>query len=122
MPTKKPATKPAPNKAAKPAAKKTTKPVAKPKARTVVKKKAAAQSHQSFRVSQPTNKFFTFKVTDQTVYWAVLMVFVLAFGAWTIRQEIEIQKIYDSIETNEASIDQLDEKSVQILKSKQQAQ
>ncbi len=122
MPTKKPATKTAPKKAAKPAVKKTTKPVAKPKARPAAKKKVAAQSHQTFRVSRPTSNFFSFKITDQTIYWAILMVLVLAFGAWTIRQEIEIQRIYDSIELNEASIDELDQKSVEIIKNKQAQQ
>lgn len=115
MPTKKPAP--------KTATKTTAKSAAKPKTRAAKKHVAAtSRTHQSFRVSKPANNFFSFKITNQSAYWAILMLLVLLLGAWTIRQEVEIQRIYDSIETNAASIDELDQKSVEILKNKKQAE
>lgn len=60
---------------------------------------------QSFKRSQPEERFFTFKLTQQTLYWLILSVIVLILGVWVIRLEAEVQGIYDSIEANNALID-----------------
>jgi len=44
--------------------------------------------------------FMTFRVTKQTVYWAVLGAVVLIFSMWLLQLQMDIQAIYDEIEAN----------------------
>lgn len=89
-PTKKTATKTV---AKKPAAtrKTTTKSAA---------KKQKAVTHQSFRPSKESTPFMTFQFTQQSLYWLILSVLVLALGAWVMYLNIKIQDIYDQVELN----------------------
>ena len=95
--TKKPAKKPAVKKA--PARKATT---------TRTKKKAndewtiaSSGKYESFKLSKGPN-FFSTKITDQTVYWAILGFLVLAIGIWVITINDKVQYLYDQIDAQNA--------------------
>lgn len=97
--------------AKKPVAKNSVTKKAVPK-KTTTKKTATTKASQnapmrSFKRSTPETSFFTFKLTQQTLYWLILSVIVLILGVWVIRLETEIQGIYDSIEANSALIDEV---------------
>ena len=57
---------------------------------------------RSFRRSRPTTPFFTFKVTNQTVYWLILSLFVLGLGVWVTYLNVKVQRIYDQIDLSSA--------------------
>lgn len=109
MATKKPATKkPTTRKApAKAAAKKA--PVR--RATTVRTSKAASSDWElpsggkftSFKRANSPN-FFRLRITDQTVYWAILCFIVLALGIWVISINDKVQRIYDQIDQQNESI------------------
>ena len=94
--------------AKKTAAKTTKKPVVKkapsrPVAKTSVKRVAKKKNEvKSFAVSRPTEPFFTFRITHQTLYWLVLSLFVLALGLWVININDKVQRIYDEIDRTNA--------------------
>lgn len=75
--------------------------------KSVATKSTKNASMQSFKVSTPETSFFTFKLTQQTLYWLILSVIVLILGVWVLRLESEVQGIYDSIEANNALIDDI---------------
>lgn len=78
----------------KPAAKK-----AAPKSR-----KAAPAAVRSLRLAKETRPFRSTTLTRETLYWVILGVVVVAFGAWIMKLQEEIQGIYDSIEANSSSM------------------
>ena len=88
-------------------AKKTTKKTsvkrapAKPTKTTTVKHTSArtTRKSESFRVAKRTEPFFTFRVTNQTIYWSVLAIIVLALGLWVIDINDRVQRIYDQVDT-----------------------
>lgn len=102
----------------KPATKSTTKkPAAKKapakRATTVKPKKASASKasssqYKSFQAS-PDKQFFSVRITDQTIYWAVLGIIVLALGLWVISINDRVQHLYDQIDTQNAESALLDE-------------
>ena len=60
-------------------------------------------SQRSFRRA-PSEDFFTFRITHQTLYWTILAVIVLALGIWVIYINDRVQSIYDQIDhANSAS-------------------
>lgn len=65
---------------------------------TVRRAKPARSTHQSFRLSQESEPFFTFRITNQTIYWLVLCGLVLALGAWVMTINNKVQQIYDQID------------------------
>ena len=83
--------------AKKTAAKKTTakKPVKKVVRKKSVSKKAAPM--QSFRVYKPDRDFVTFKITRQTVYWAILLIFVIVTQLWLLKLQIDIADLTNSL-------------------------
>ena len=95
---------------AKKAAKKpTTKKVpAKAAARTSVKrvtKRTSAPAMRSFAPARPSEPFFTFRITHQTLYWLVLAIVVLALGVWVTDISVKVQRIYDQIDATNAATD-----------------
>lgn len=70
------------------------KPVKKTAAKRKTTKKAAVKS---FRVSADTRPFMSFQVTKQTVYWAILLGFILILFLWILNIQLDILRITDSI-------------------------
>jgi len=74
--------------------KKTTKTVAKqPVAKKAAAKKTTAKAHapmQSFRVYKEAPAFNTFRITRQTVYWAILLTVVVISQLWLLKIQMDI--------------------------------
>lgn len=82
---------------------KTTKVTAiKPKSKKAPAKEAPVRKSES-----STSSFWSFKLTEQSAYWVIIMTLLLLIGIWTVRQEIEIQRIYDAIEETNRQTDDL---------------
>lgn len=75
--------------------------------KTVVRKVSAPQQPRvrSFRRSRPTDPFFTFRMTHQTLYWFVLCALVLGLGLWVVSINEKVQHIYDQIDQTNAATD-----------------
>lgn len=105
MVTKKPTTKKSTAKSA--AAKRTVAKKAPAKRATVVRAKKAPKSkldiksagnYKSFKPSNNSNQFFKVRITDQTIYWAILGFIVLALGVWVITINDKVQYMYDQVD------------------------
>ncbi|HET8884415.1 MAG TPA: hypothetical protein VFM68_03010 [Candidatus Saccharimonadales bacterium] len=68
-------------------------------------KKAKVASVRSFRRSEETVPFFTYRFTTQTLYWIILGGLILALGLWVMTLNMQIQKLYDQVELNSAYTD-----------------
>lgn len=93
MATTKPTGKKAPAKkttAKKPA---TKKPAAK---KTTAKKVEKQPEIKSFRLTKE-DKFFTTRVTLQTVYWSILSIVILVLVLWILNVQLETIELLDSI-------------------------
>ena len=81
----------------------TKKPVA---AKKVARKSKASVSHTGLRkhvgLRREESAFMTFKITKQTVYWAVLGLVVIMFTVWLMRLQSDIQSLYDQIDSTNA--------------------
>lgn len=53
---------------------------------------------RSFKLSPPDRPFLTFKATNQTFYWILICLFVLALGMWVTFLSVRVQDIYDRID------------------------
>lgn len=74
--------------------------------RKATTKKAKVAPVQSFRRYDDTAPFMTFKFTQQSLYWLILSVIVLALGAWVMYLNVQIQNLYDQVEINTALSEQ----------------
>ncbi len=79
------------------------------RATTVRSKKAASSwelpsggTYKTLKRSRNEN-FFSLRVTDQTIYWAILCFIVLAIGIWVITIDDKVQRLYDQIDAHNAS-------------------
>ncbi len=85
----------------------TTKPVAKKvshKAKASNKKAIIKRSladfdapMRSFRVSRDTLPFFGLRVTRQTAYWVILMMFIMIMQIWILTVQVDILKSTNTI-------------------------
>ena len=99
---KKPAAKKAVAKA--PAAKPVT--AKKPAARTVAaksttapRKKASTKKQpamKSFRLSREDRSFTDFRITRQTVYWVILVAFIIFVQLWILKLQVEVVTLLDA--------------------------
>ena len=86
------------------ATKKTTKkPAAKKVAPSKVtkkspKKKAYQKKMKSFKMSRETMPFMTFRVTDQTIYWTVLLLLIVVLFVWVLRIQIDIATLLINVQ------------------------
>lgn len=96
----------------KPATRSTTKSTATKKTTTVAKKapvkkttatkktvkKASAKAPQmrSFRVANDQQQFTSFRITRQTVYWIILVAFIIFVQLWILKLQIEVVTLIDA--------------------------
>ncbi|AGL62728.1 hypothetical protein L336_1029 [Candidatus Saccharimonas aalborgensis] len=75
--------------------------------KTVVRKVSVAQQPtvRTFKRSHPSDPFFTFRMTHQTLYWFILCAMVLGLGLWVISINEKVQQIYDQIDQTNAAAD-----------------
>ncbi len=60
--------------------------------KTSSKKSAQAKS---FKLSKNVPSFTTFKITEQTVYWIIIIAVIIFFQLWIISLQIEISNLLD---------------------------
>ncbi|MDN5275745.1 MAG: hypothetical protein JWN33_394 [Candidatus Saccharibacteria bacterium] len=68
--------------------------------RSVSKKKTAskkAPALQSFKLTKEPRPFVSFRPNKQTLYWAILLVFILVTQLWVLKLQLEIVDLTDSI-------------------------
>jgi hypothetical protein len=83
-------------------------------AKTTVRRVSATKSSKATQmksfVPSPANEpFFTFRVSQQTLYWLVLAVVVIGLGVWVMNINEKVQKIYDQIDTTNSMINSMPE-------------
>jgi hypothetical protein len=71
-------------------AKKTTK-------KKVAPRKAKVAKLRSFKLSKETTPFVSFRITDQTVYWSILLILILVLALWVLQLQINISDVLDKI-------------------------
>ena len=70
--------------------------------KTVTKKPAAKKAPakqaemRSFRVARDTSDFAGFRITRQTVYWIVLVAFIIFAQLWILKLQIEVATLIDA--------------------------
>ncbi len=69
-----------------------------PKSKSVAKKKATQPQLVSFRLSKDSTPFNVFKITEQTIYWGILLIYVLLLSLWILRIQIDTLLIIDRID------------------------
>lgn len=69
------------------------KTISKGKKQTTVKE----PKMKSFAVVKKDLPFFTLRVTKQTVYWSILLIFVLLMQLWILNAQLDVIDTLDSI-------------------------
>lgn len=69
--------------------------------KTVVKKPAAKKAVKksevkSFRVARDQPSFTTFRLTRQTLYWVILVSFIIFAQLWIISLQVEVATLLDA--------------------------
>ena len=71
----------------------------------VTKKKQSGKKATQHRSLQKTNSpqpFLSFQFTQQSVYWVILSILVLALGAWVMYLTLKVNQIYDDVDAANA--------------------
>jgi hypothetical protein len=71
------------------------KPIKKAVRKTASRKKQAPM--RSFRVYKDPVPFSTFKITRQTAYWSVLLLFVMITQLWILRIQIDLANLTNAL-------------------------
>ena len=78
---------------AKAPVKKTAAKKSAPRAKAVSKKDA---EFKSFKVGENQPAFTTFKITRQTVYWIILVAFIVFAQLWILKLQVEVASLLDA--------------------------
>lgn len=65
-----------------------------------LRKKSASKKigpMQTLRLSRNDHPFMTTRITRQTVYWAILLVYIMVLQIWILNIQLDIIQITDSI-------------------------
>lgn len=60
---------------------------------------AQASTVRSFKVAKSPEKFTSFKLTRQTLYWVILIAFIIFAQLWIIKLQVEIGTLLDTQQT-----------------------
>ncbi|HZJ34754.1 MAG TPA: hypothetical protein VFD55_01935 [Candidatus Angelobacter sp.] len=52
---------------------------------------------KSFKVHKNVKPFVQFRVTEQTVYWSVLLIFILMLALWILSIQLNIDETINNI-------------------------
>lgn len=63
------------------------------KRKTAPKKVKRVAPLKSFKLCKETAPFVSFRVTDQTVYWSILLILILILDLWVLRIQINISDV-----------------------------
>lgn len=84
--------------AAKITAAKSTTTVKKVTATKVAPKKVTKTAEpKAFKVSKETSPFVSFRITEQTVYWSILLIYIMLLVLWISNIQLETMRIIDTI-------------------------
>jgi len=75
----------------------TPKKVVKRAAAVKVVRKAKSPAVKSFAVASEKQPFVAFNITDQTIYWSVLLAYILLLSLWILKIQMDTQSIIDKI-------------------------
>jgi hypothetical protein len=78
---------------AAPRKKSATKSTAKKK----VTAKRAAQGYKTLQLAD-NKSFFTFKITKQTVYWTILVAFIIFMQLWILKVQLDVVQATDNLD------------------------
>lgn len=78
-----------------------------------VARPAKAPAMRSFAPARPSEPFFTFRITHQTLYWLILAGTVLLLGLWVVDINSKVQHIYDQIDATNEAINSMPEPGLQ---------
>lgn len=78
---------------------KSKKAVKKPATRKPVARSKKSIKIEDFRISRESSPFMTFKITQQTFYWLMLLLLIFALALWVLTIQIQTMDIINSIET-----------------------
>jgi len=66
--------------------------------KVTAKKSMPKKAHfKSFKVHKNATPFFSFHITEQTVYWMILLALIFGLGIWVLNIQINISNILNSI-------------------------
>lgn len=60
-------------------------------------RRAKKTQMKSFKVSNEAGPFVSFKVTDQTVYWSILLLLILLLFLWVLSIQVNISDLLNSM-------------------------
>lgn len=63
------------------------------------KSRASKAEMQSFRVVKESIPFTSFRITRQTVYWVILVAFIIFAQLWIINLQVEVASLIDAQQT-----------------------
>ena len=66
--------------------------------------KKTVRQPRSFVVSKEMTPFLTWKATHQTAYWLIICLLVLAIGTWAMTLTVQIQDLYNQVESVNTSM------------------
>lgn len=81
------------------ATKRTTAKKAAPRKTAVRRNTKRAQEYKSFKLATDVPPIMSFKITKQTVYWVIIMAFIIFFQLWIIKLQVEVAQIIESQQT-----------------------
>jgi len=82
--------------------KKTVKKVAKKAVKSVKLVKTAprrtkAAVVKSFQIAKDKTPFMTYQVSQQTIYWAILFIYIMILSLWILNIQLDTLRIIDKI-------------------------
>jgi len=78
-------------------AKPTAKKVAAVKKTTVSAKSKKSAEFESFHLGKEKTPFMTFRITDQTIYWSILLIYIMLLVLWISNIQLETLRIIENI-------------------------
>lgn len=67
------------------------------KKKVAVKKVKKVAPLKSFRLSKEPTPFVSFRVTDQTIYWSILLILILILALWVLQLQINLSDILNQV-------------------------
>jgi hypothetical protein len=66
-------------------------------ARKVSPKKSSKGQGESFKLIKEKYPFMSFRITDQTVYWSILLIMILVLYLWVLNIQVNISDMLSSV-------------------------
>ncbi|NCQ54568.1 hypothetical protein COV88_01000 [Candidatus Saccharibacteria bacterium CG11_big_fil_rev_8_21_14_0_20_41_19] len=60
-------------------------------------RKAKAVAFKSFQLVKEKTPFMTYQVSQQTIYWAILFIYIMILSLWILNIQLDTLRIIDKI-------------------------